>query len=172
MPGWFNKRSETPARVSTDPSPNGVYSGLRHQALTTNRTEVGITAPSAEAPAWGVLMETGYDSVTVTLLALSDGTTSLYFSNRGGVIGGQGHETVGFLLCHHVAQRWRFASSDDVHACKTGDARDSDSALQGCVINPVGLIIDDQQISAVRIHHKLSSTGDVAADTRIFAVAE
>ena len=39
-------------------------------------------------------METGYDGVTVTLIALSDGTTSLYFSNGGGVIGGQGHEAV------------------------------------------------------------------------------
>lgn len=90
---WFKKRSDTPARVATDTSPNGVYSGLRHQALSANRTEIGIV-PAAEALAWGALMETGYDSVTVTLFALSDGTTSFYFSNGGGVIGGQGHEAV------------------------------------------------------------------------------
>ena len=90
---WFKKRSNTPARVATDTSPNGVYSGLRTQALTTNRTEVGIP-PATGALAWGTLMETGYDGVTVTLFALSDGTTSLYFSNGGGVIGGQAHEAV------------------------------------------------------------------------------
>jgi len=39
-------------------------------------------------------METGYDSVTVTLVALSDGSTSLYFSNGGGLIGGHSHEDV------------------------------------------------------------------------------
>lgn len=39
-------------------------------------------------------METGYDGVTVTLFALTDGTTSLYFSNGGGVIGGHAHESV------------------------------------------------------------------------------
>ncbi len=39
-------------------------------------------------------METGYDGATVSLLALADGTTSLYFSNGGGVIGGQAHEAV------------------------------------------------------------------------------
>jgi hypothetical protein len=39
-------------------------------------------------------METGCDTATVTLFALSDGTTSLYLSNGGGVIGGQGHEAV------------------------------------------------------------------------------
>ena len=39
-------------------------------------------------------METGHGPVTATLFALADGTTSLYLSNGGGVIGGQGHETV------------------------------------------------------------------------------
>ena len=91
---WFKKRSETSARVATDSSPNGVYSGLRHQALSTNRTEVGMAAPTTDAPVWGILMETGYDSVTVTLAALSDGSTSLYFSNGGGLIGGHSHEAV------------------------------------------------------------------------------
>ena len=90
---WFKKRSSAPERVATDTSPNGVYTALRTQALATNRTEMGIPAP-AVGLAWGILMETGYDSATVTLLALSDGTTSLYFSNGGGVIGGQAHEAV------------------------------------------------------------------------------
>ncbi len=90
---WFKKRSNTPERVATDTSPNGVYSGLRTQALATNRTEMGISS-ATDGLAWGTLMETGYDSVTVTLFALSDGTTSLYFSNGGGVIGGQAHEAV------------------------------------------------------------------------------
>ncbi len=39
-------------------------------------------------------METGYDVATATLFALIDGTTSLYFSNGGGMLGGQGHEAV------------------------------------------------------------------------------
>src|SRR5438128_2381290 len=90
---WFKKRSNTPERVATDTSPNTVYSGLRTQALATNRTDMGIP-PAPDGPAWGTLMETGYDSATVTLFALSDGTTSLYFSNGGGVIGGQAHEAV------------------------------------------------------------------------------
>lgn len=82
---WFKKRSDTPAKVPTDTSPNGVYSALRHRALSTNRGEAEIAIPPAEAPAWGILMETGYDEATVTLLALSSGTTSLYISNGSGV---------------------------------------------------------------------------------------
>jgi hypothetical protein len=56
--------------------------------------EVGIPAPPPEAPVWGILMETGYSEATATLLALGDGTTSLYFSSGGGVIGGHAHPSV------------------------------------------------------------------------------
>jgi hypothetical protein len=39
-------------------------------------------------------MEMGLAGATATLFALADGTTSLYLSTGGGVIGGQGHENV------------------------------------------------------------------------------
>src|SRR5712671_7117575 len=94
MPSWFKKRSDNPAQFSSDTSPDEVYSVLRNQALSTNRTENGIATPPPAAPAWGILMETGYDLATVTLFALADGTTSLYISNGGGMIGGQAHEAV------------------------------------------------------------------------------
>ncbi len=71
-----------------------MYSALRHQALSIQRTEAGIPAPPPEAPAWGILMETGYPEATATMLALSDGTTSLYLSSGGGVIGGHAHQDV------------------------------------------------------------------------------
>jgi hypothetical protein len=63
-------------------------------ALSLNRSEAEIPAPSPDAPAWGVLMETGYGEVTVTLRALGDGTTSLYLSNGGGILGGNQHEAL------------------------------------------------------------------------------
>src|SRR5215210_1672640 len=39
-------------------------------------------------------METAYPEATATLFALSDGTTSLYLSSGGGVIGGHAHQEV------------------------------------------------------------------------------
>ena len=60
-----------PPQVGTDRSSGEAYSALRHQALSTQRTEVGIPAPSSEAPAWGILMETGYPETTATLFALT-----------------------------------------------------------------------------------------------------
>jgi hypothetical protein len=71
-----------------------MYSTLRQQALSIRRTEIDIPAPHPEAPVWGILMETGYPDGTATLFALSDGTTSLYFSSGGGVIGGHAHQGV------------------------------------------------------------------------------
>jgi hypothetical protein len=36
---------------------------------------------------WGVMMETGYSKAVASLVAVADGTVSLYFSNGGGIIG-------------------------------------------------------------------------------------
>ena len=97
MFSWFKKRPPEPEDappVATDTSPQGVYSKLRQSALTVDRSRVGIPPSSPDAPVWGVLMEMGYDKATITLFTLIDGTTSLYFSNGGGVIGGHGHEPV------------------------------------------------------------------------------
>ena len=91
---WFKSREKPAELVASDTSPNGVYSGLRENALSITRADAGIPSPSADSPGWGILMETGHGEVTVTLFALADGTTSLYFSNGAGVIGGQAHEAV------------------------------------------------------------------------------
>ncbi len=42
----------------------------------------------------GALMETGHPSAISTLVALSDGTTSLYISSGGGITGAGGHAPV------------------------------------------------------------------------------
>ena len=39
-------------------------------------------------------MDTRYPEAVMTLVALADGTTSLYFSNGGGMIGGGEHPRV------------------------------------------------------------------------------
>lgn len=64
-----------------------VYLQLRNRILSLNPTEVGL-APSNAAPnVWGVLMETGYPVGFATLVSLADGTTSLYYSTGGGMLG-------------------------------------------------------------------------------------
>ncbi len=43
---------------------------------------------------WGFVAEFGYQKAAFTLVCLAEGTTSLYFSNGGGIIGGGLHPAV------------------------------------------------------------------------------
>jgi hypothetical protein len=62
-----------------------VYRGLRQQVLHLTADQLGEAA--ADATLLALLMETGYPQAVATLVAVVDGTTSLYFSNGGGILG-------------------------------------------------------------------------------------
>jgi hypothetical protein len=49
--------------------------------------DLGIVPAAGHERVWAVLMETGYPGAVASLIAIADGTTSLYFSNGGGIIG-------------------------------------------------------------------------------------
>jgi hypothetical protein len=67
---------------------------LREQALRVSAHDLDL-APTASRPrVWGAIMELGYATGIATLMSLSEGTTSLYFSNGGGVIGAGEHAAV------------------------------------------------------------------------------
>jgi len=68
-----------------------IYRDLRQQVFAIDPSKIGVN-PSASNSVWGVVMETGYPEAVVTLIALADGTVSLYFSNGGGIIGVGQHE--------------------------------------------------------------------------------
>jgi hypothetical protein len=75
------------------------YLGLRRQILTLTPEQLGPEA--AEAPMVALLMETGYPEAVATLVGVVDGTTSLYFSNGGGMIGAGEHPRVA-----RASERW------------------------------------------------------------------
>jgi hypothetical protein len=68
------------------------YKDLRQQALHLTPDQLG-DAP-AGAPILALLMETGYPEAVATLVGVADGTSSLYFSNGGGIIGAGSHAAV------------------------------------------------------------------------------
>ena len=68
-----------------------VFHGLRNMVFSTNPQELG--AVETDGPVWGLLMETGYEIGSFTLVALRDSTVSLYFANGGAMIGIGAHET-------------------------------------------------------------------------------
>jgi len=67
---------------------------LRQMVLSLKLGDVGLSEATFPHEVWGVLMETGYEGGAFTLVALADGTVSLYFSTGGGVIGAGEHESV------------------------------------------------------------------------------
>jgi hypothetical protein len=69
-----------------------IYRDLREQVLKL-RYEKSEPAHASSGPV-AILMETGYPEAVATLVAAMDGTTSLYFSNGGGIIGAGDHEQV------------------------------------------------------------------------------
>lgn len=65
--------------------------GLRNLILVSSADELGIDLPDTP---WAVVMETGVDGGSYTLVAIFDGTASIYFSNGGGIIGAGEHAAV------------------------------------------------------------------------------
>jgi hypothetical protein len=100
--GWFKKSKPQP--------PQNVYPGMRSNVLSLKPDEIGVV-PTSEMPVvWGVLMETGYPSATVTLVSLADRTTSLYFSNGGGIIGAGQHAQVAQATIEFLVLAQKFYS--------------------------------------------------------------
>jgi len=69
------------------PEPAQTYLQLRDRILNLNPSDLGFMPAEDKPRVWGVLMETGYDVGTASLVALADGTTSLYYSTGGGMLG-------------------------------------------------------------------------------------
>ena len=71
-----------------------IYRDLRTQLFATDPEKIGITGFTPKHGVWGVVMEMGFSKGAATLVALADGTTSLYLQTGGGIIGGGQHHAV------------------------------------------------------------------------------
>ena len=67
---------------------------LRKMLLGAKPSDFGL-APTSELPrVWAAMMEWHVNNGVVSLVAVAEGSTSLYFSTGGGIIGGGEHESV------------------------------------------------------------------------------
>jgi hypothetical protein len=90
-----------------------VYTGLRDQVLQLEPGAIG-QKDAAQATVYAVLMETGYPEAVATLVGVSDGTASLYFSNGGGIIGGGEHEPVRKVCGEFLRLAQDYVSKSDI----------------------------------------------------------
>lgn len=88
-----------------------VYLDLRSQVLQFR------AAPGADAQSdvIAVLMETGFRRAVATLVAVADGTASLYFSPGGGILGAGGQDAVRRIGRELLASAQQFVAE----ACAT-----------------------------------------------------
>jgi hypothetical protein len=94
-----DKGNDMQPTPSSEESP-GV--GLRKMILTTPPQEVGL-APDHEFPRiYGVLTDWRIGEQIASIVALKDGTASLYTTSTFGIIGGQGHENVRQVATNYV----------------------------------------------------------------------
>jgi hypothetical protein len=75
-------------------SPAQMSDKLRSMVLHLNPSDIGIERDNFPHPVYAVLMETGLPDGSYSLSAVADGSTSLYFSEGGGIIGGGEYENV------------------------------------------------------------------------------
>jgi len=75
-------------------STDNVINEMRSMVLNLSPEEIGVTKENYPHEVFGIIMETGYDEGSFTLVALADNTTSLYFSSGGGILGAGFHEEV------------------------------------------------------------------------------
>ena len=69
-----------------------IYNDLRNQIISLSDKEKAKELGYNDGQTIAILMETGIENACYTLVAVSDGTASLYFSNGGGIIGAGEYE--------------------------------------------------------------------------------
>ena len=67
---------------------------LREKLLSAKPLDFGLAATPELPNVWAAMMEMRIDKTVVSLVAVAEGSTSLYFSTGGGVIGGGEHDSV------------------------------------------------------------------------------
>jgi hypothetical protein len=89
--------NETPQKGKTK-DPKEVYADLRNLMLLGSRSKFSLAPTSKPTEPWGVVMDWGVRNsaatVVATVVAMSDGSASVYFSSGGGYLGGKGQEPV------------------------------------------------------------------------------
>ena len=75
-------------------TPSDAGKGLRLMALTASAGKLGFVPEKDYPKVYGVITDWNLGDQTASILAMKDGTASLYTTSSFGIIGGQGHDAV------------------------------------------------------------------------------
>ena len=80
--------------VKRQKAPSNAMVELREKVFSITPADIGIAPSATHSQVWGVVMEFQQSGVVVSVVGFADGTTSLYLSSGGGVIGGGEHPSI------------------------------------------------------------------------------
>jgi len=107
MPGWRERLRSLIGRAAGRPSGPEVYQSLRSMALGYDSSTIAVPDGERWSGAHVAVMEIGLPNATVTILAIADGSVSVYFSTGAAVIGAGEHAAV-----RGVAERFRMVFAE------------------------------------------------------------
>jgi hypothetical protein len=107
MPDWRERLEGLWARIGARRRSSDVFQGLRSMALGIDPRSIRTPADEPWSGAAVAAMELAVDGATTTVVAIADGTVSMYLSSGGGVIGAGDHAAV-----RSEAQRFRTVVAD------------------------------------------------------------
>lgn len=85
---------DKPAQNEKSKNPKEAYSRLRSMMLHASRSKFSLAPTTKPSEPWGVVMDWGVKNGTTTVVTMSDGSASAYFSGGGGHIGGKGQDPI------------------------------------------------------------------------------
>lgn len=94
MASWLERVKETWGRIRGQRPPKDIYRDLRSMALNVDLSTLKTPADEPWAGAGVAIMEIAIDQAVASIVAVADGSVSMYVSTGGGVIGAGEHEAV------------------------------------------------------------------------------
>jgi hypothetical protein len=94
MASWLERSKAIWGRIRGQRPPKDIYTDLRSMALTVDLSTLQTPAGEPWTGAGLAMMEIGMERAVASIVAIADGTVSMYLSTGGGVIGAGEHEAV------------------------------------------------------------------------------
>src|SRR5439155_13514891 len=107
MPDWGKRLRSRIGKTAGRPIGSDVYLGLRSMALGVDPATIAVPDGESWSGTAMAAMEIGLNNAIATIVAIGDGSVSMYISTGEGVIGAGGHAAV-----KAAADRFRAVAAD------------------------------------------------------------
>jgi hypothetical protein len=107
VPDWSQRLRSLVGKAARRQSGSEVYQGLRSMAFGIDPATIAVADGESWTGALVAAMEMGRPDATVTILAIADGSVSMYLSTGGAVIGAGEHAAV-----RGAAERFRTVAAE------------------------------------------------------------